>query len=94
MAQAKTQTNFAFFVASSSSSVQALPGLKGGESCYVKLSKEQGLKGKYDRIGKDGQEWVGMVEEEKDKWHTETLKQKGEIQSLEVMGHCKWQISW
>ena len=57
------------------------------------------MKEKYDSIGWDGKKWVGMDEGvEVNGWHTETLKgfyrQKGEIKSLEVMGHCEWQISW
>ena len=57
------------------------------------------MKEKYDSIGWDGKKWVGMDEGvEVNGWHTETLKgfyrQKGDIESLEVVGHCKWQISW
>ena len=62
----------------------------------MKLFKKQDRDGEYDSIGWDGRSWVGMVEEEKNKWHTKTLKgfSKGEIKSMEVMGHCEWQISW
>ena len=77
---------------------------KGGDGCYVKLFTKSGMNGikhgeDWIRIGWDGQEWVGgMDEKEKGKWHTEPVKgfyrQKGDIESLEVVGHCKWQISW